>query len=293
MECNTIINKSCFTPQDRENYNIYRKKIGDITYKAAEEYMNGEATLNEIKERIYSAEDVGVHEYTFDLFLVLDCTALLEEIYKQKGIDAKYFDCMVSDIKSKLDECSVAKNIFGIFVLPWYDGFFRLTRFALGRLQYDITEFNYEDVTINDYTLKKGDFVLNCHIPSGSPLDKDLCADSFKAAYKFFGDKIKNGILPVMCRSWLLYPPYATVFHKKSNLADFRKNFHIFKVFEADNFGESWRVFGKKFTGDISVLPSTTTLQKNFIQFLKTATVFGDGGGLMLYDGKEILTRKD
>ena len=147
-------------------------------------------------------------------------------------------------------------------------------------------------VTVDDFTLNKGDFVLRCHIPSGGPLKPELCRESFQIAYEFFTDRLKDGILPIVCRSWLLYPDYTDVFGENSNTVDFAKNFKIISVHETEGFDEAWRVFGVDYEGDVSKLPTDTTLQRNFIEYIKEGKAFGGGTGVLLFDGKEVLTRR-
>ena len=52
-------------------------------------------------------------------------------------------------------------------------------------------------------------------------------------------------------------------------------------------------VFYRDFEGDTSVLPQETSLQKSFVKYLEeTPKLHGTGSGILLFDGKKILTRK-
>ena len=48
------------------------------------------------------------------------------------------------DLHYKLDECSLVYGTVGTFVAPWFSGFFNMTRFGLGRLQFEITNTKEE-----------------------------------------------------------------------------------------------------------------------------------------------------
>jgi len=51
-------------------------------------------------------------------------------------------------------------------------------------------------------TLKRGDTVINFHIPSAGPLTDEKRLDSYKQAYKFFGGK-DGEPMAFVCGSWL------------------------------------------------------------------------------------------
>ena len=292
MLSENIINESCFSDEDRQNYNRYKDKIGDNLTETVNMYMDRKIHMQTALDKIHDIDFGDLNEYTVDLFFVLECTHILGKKYEAEGIGREIFRYMVEDIKYKLDECIRVKNTFGTFVVDWYPGFMELTRVALGRLQYDIIEYDGECITTYGFTLNKGDFALKCHIPSGGPLKPELCIESFKMAYGFFRDKLKNGILPILCRSWLLYPGYRNAFGESSNTVDFVKNFKMLSVHETEKFNEAWRVFGTDCDGDISKLPANTTLQRNFIKYIKAGRSFGGGTGIILYDGKKVLTRE-
>ena len=51
------------------------------------------------------------------------------------------FDKSLEDMKWKMLECYEIHGVYGNFVGHWYDGFFNLTRFGLGRLQFELRPF--------------------------------------------------------------------------------------------------------------------------------------------------------
>ena len=94
-----------------------------------------------LSETDKAAEIAGVHKYSAELLIFILFSKRLRELYKQNGISDKiWFDSM-SDLKWKLWECKAVKGSWGSFVAGWFPGFFNLTRFALGRLQFEIVEF--------------------------------------------------------------------------------------------------------------------------------------------------------
>lgn len=294
MLVKNLMNEIGFTKDEQNKYYEYKNLIGTRMDSYAEDFMRGKLSFNEALDNVHKFQSCELHQYTIDLLFVLECTSFLLEKYESNGISKKIFIDTMKDIKYKLEECIRVKNIFGIFVIEWYENFLYLKRIALGRLQYDISTYNGDAITINHYTIHKGDFVLWCHIPSSGPLNPELCIESFKMAYDFFAGKLNNGILPIMCCSWLLYPQYREVFGEKSNIAVFTSRFEIVDVQHDEKFNDMWRVFGVECDNiDINDLPSNTTMQRNFIQYMKKGYSFGEATGFILFDGENVLTQNN
>ena len=285
------IKEPFFTDTDRENYFRYKELADSRLAGIAEQYMTRKISILEALPVLHEMDMPGVGEYTRDLLFVFACTPYLEKTYEDAGLSKEIFTCFLQDIKYKMDECYRVKGVFGTFVVTWYNVFFEYRRVALGRLQFDMAKYEEEPITVGEYTLDRGDFFLRCHIPSGGPLRADLCKASLDKAYALFYDRLKDGILPITLRTWLLYPPYAAVFGEKSNTVDFGKNFKLLKTRRLDTFEDAWRVFGTDRYDNLSVLPASTTLQKNFIDYIRSGKPFGDGMGILLYNGEKILTR--
>ncbi|MBQ9113406.1 MAG: hypothetical protein IJY05_00610 [Clostridia bacterium] len=92
--------------------------------------------------------------------------------------------------------------------------FFNLTRFALGRLQFELIPlpFNYEK---NGLKLEKGKTVINVHIPrTGTPMDKESCDDSYARANAFFKPQTGENTV-FFCNSWS-YTPKISIFSPRA-----------------------------------------------------------------------------
>ena len=112
-------------------------------------------------------------------------------------------------------------------------------------------------------------------------------------AYALFPKRVKNGILPVFCGSWLLYPDYAEVFGANSNIIKFAKDFHIFFVQIQETFRDGWRVFNTLCYDNPDLLIQSTSMQKNFVRYIKENRPFGSGTGILLFDGEKVITQND
>lgn len=256
---------------------------------------------NMLMEKYRRAEEYGKrvsnlspkHGYTLRLVFWLYLVSYMEENYKKYNIDMEVFKDTAANILYKINECKNVYGVVGVFS-SWFFLEFELKLFALGRLQYDVKTYKLKDYRWNDYILSKGDTVYSCHIPSSGSLKKEDCILSFKKAYEFFGgDKLKGGILPVLCQSWLLYPPYIEkVYDEDSNLKKFARMFDIVNQIDTGNeFSDCWRVFNKEYQGSTEGLPDDTRLRRNMIKYIDNYGFFGVGEGIILFDGEKIVNK--
>ena len=226
------------------------------------------------------SEKYSVNRYTVDMLFLLFCARPLRYIYHQNGLDDDIFWDSMHDLKYKLIECKEQHNIWGTFVLAWFRGFYNLNLIKLGRLEYEkITlDYDYKDL------VKKGDFVLNCHIPSSGPLTPESVEESLKKAYDFFG--YNGSPMVVFCRSWMLFPElYKNVFPKGSNLSKFYELFDVLEETAHDDFENRnlWRIFYKNKLDDITPEDLKSSLQKNLYTFLKNGGNMGHCDGIIVY----------
>lgn len=230
-------------------------------------------------------ETVGMHAYTAE-FLMLVCLARgAERRYEKKGISAEIFENSFLDLKYKLEECKLVKGIKGTFVAGWFDRWFDVTRFALGRLQFELIDAEY-DYEKDGRSVKKGDKVINIHIPrTGTPFTPEKCQESFDRAAEFFKEAIK-GDIAFVCHSWLLSPPLKDELSDGMNTKAFAERFDI--VSSGDN-GEGnhhdvWRLFDHDYNGDPDSLDTSTSLRAAFVSMIKKTNKSGWGSGIFFYN---------
>ena len=233
----------------------------------------------------HAGEIVGVHAYSAELLLFICFSKHLRELYRLRGIsDRIWFDSM-SDLKWKLWECKAVKGIWGSFVAGWFPGFFNLTRFALGRLQFEIVEFDGE-YEKNGKALKKGDKVINVHIPRTlTPLDKESRDDAYSQAAEFFRDMTDGAPIAFVCSSWLLYPEAEKILPAHSNIRGFMADYDMIrsKTNGEGEYGDMWRLFDMDFTGDLNDYPEDSSLRRAYKKFLLDGNRTGSGYGVFFY----------
>ena len=252
----------------------------------------------EIYNSVYESLKTLSEKYNTDIksiymvFLLANLDKM-KQVYKEKGIDEALFFDMVKDLKYKLDECKKVYGIYGARSFYWYYKIFGGEIVSLGRFQYQKDKFYGENYTWGDITLTSDDDVVRFHIPSSGAMTREMRLDSYKRAFEYYGKK-KGEYLVITCVSWLLYPENRSIYPAGSNLLDFMDDFDITDSAEHENpFPNAWRVFGMDFNGDTSILPDKTTLQKNYIEWLKLGNKVGTGMGVIIFDGEKIVNKKE
>ena len=218
------------------------------------------------------AETLKLDWHTYAMAVLCANVPVIRERYAEKGAgDDIFWDSMI-DFRCKINECKKVYGVWGIDPITWYAGFFEAKIFKLGRLEYEVRD----------------EGVYSVHIPSCGALHHEDVLDSYKRAYVFFGGK-DGAILPFLCSSYLLFPAYQkTVFPENGNIHRFAEDFTIIRIDDKQNFRDAWRVFDMPYTGDLSVLPQDTSLQRAFVAYMKENDSFGVGSGLFLFDGEKI-----
>lgn len=234
-------------------------------------------------ERIELAgKGVGVHEYTAQMLLYLSLSERLKERYIERSIDLDIFYDSLKDLSYKLEECHLIYNIVGSFTKNWFYGFYNLTRFALGRLQFEIRQYDV-DLTIDGVNINKDTKVLNVHIPrTGGPLNHNEVLKSYDLAASFFAEELGETII-FHCSSWLLDPFHSTILSPESNIMKFINDFTIIKTDVYTDYSSVWRLFDKMYNGNVDELPADSSLRRAYIERIKANQPTGWGRGFMVY----------
>lgn len=224
---------------------------------------------------------VGVHNYTAELLLFICLSKKLRERYAENGLSMQIYHDSMLDLRYKLEECLAVYGICGSFVAGWFPGFFNLTRFALGRLQFELTDMPY-DYEVGGIKVAKGQKVINMHIPrSGQPLSKELYEQSFALAKQFYKDTYPVELpAPFVCHSWLLYPDTAKFVPPHLNTYKFLSEFTIMES-HYNNGEDLWRLFDTM-EQHPDRLPTDTSLRRAFVAHLKNGGRVGWGMGILV-----------
>lgn len=231
-----------------------------------------------------------VDAYLLNLVFIINCMPTVFDRYIEQGIDETLFWETFRDMEYKNAECLDVYGKSGTFVLNWYNGFLNVTRFTIGRFQFEKRTYKHHDITLkNGYTIHKGDVFLNMHIPSSKiSITNEVRLESYKLAYEYFSDIHYGDKMIFGCESYLLHPSCAEILPNNSNLLSFYNDFEIVKSID-HKFRDGWRIFGSEYKNPLDKLPQNTTLQKNYVKYLKSGKKTGDGEGFFIFDGEKII----
>lgn len=228
-------------------------------------------------------QKIGVHSYQSILLVLICFSKHLKSLYEKNNIDERIWFNTMLDLKYKLFECKEIKHIWGTFVGSWLLGFFRFTRFGIGRLEYDIKQYDRDDYTHNGKTITRGMPVFNVHIPkTGTPFDAAACDESFAMAKEFFRDICRDVPMAFICTSWLLYPNYMDLLPEASNIRSFASRFDIIASLDdsPEKTPNMWYIFGMDYTGNLDDYPEDSSLRRRMKAYLKNGGKTGRGCGI-------------
>lgn len=228
-------------------------------------------------------ETLGIHEYTSGMLMFMCMTEKLRERYAERGIDQSIYDHTMREFSYKLDECQRIHGIVGCAFSWWTPGFFDMTRFAFGRLQFELIATKGEH-TVDGVVIPVGSKVINMHIPNtGGPLDHEAVLESYRQAAAFFAEEIGDNPVVFTCHSWLLDPWHLTALPEESNIVRFARDFTIVNSGPYGAYNEAWRIFGKPYSGDVESLPRASTLQRVYAQRIARGEPMCWGQGFFVY----------
>jgi hypothetical protein len=229
-------------------------------------------------------DTLGIHTYTGELLLYLCMADALRAHYRAKGISEEIFWNTLADLAYKLEECRLIYGINGSFVGEWFKGFFKLERFALGRLQFELMSLK-KPGAYRGKVFPEGTTVINVHIPrTGTRLDHAEVEKAYKMARKFFADAFPAGPAIFNCSSWLLYPWNLEVLSPSSNLRAFIGDYEIVRSGDYEDYSSLWRLFDCNYTGNPDDLPQDSSLRRAYAARVKRGEPTGYGVGFFLMD---------
>ncbi len=215
--------------------------------------------------------------YSERLGAVLFASKKLYSRYKSADIpDRVFFDTM-SDITIWCNNCSKK----GVKNTAWLVNHLNFELFRLGRLQYQLVDFN-RPLFVDKDSIPK-DMEKKCifvHIPQGEKLDFDACVNSLYEAVSFFDKYFPSFKYNYfVCESWLLSETNKEFMDENSNIIKFQSLFNIVGNMKYNKQGYE-RIFGK-YRLFKNRYPTDTSLQKNAKNFILNGGKLGVGYGII------------
>lgn len=211
-------------PVTEEVIEKWYKKLGFPKYFDEEFYE----ALREIKisdaitvEEYNEQEKDGRRNFLSFLYFCKD----LQKKYEAMGIPEEILLDTLHDLVIWTDIWSGLKGGLYLGELAWLKLHLSGKLFKLGRLQYCINESHYD---APDKGIKKGDAIIDMHIPAVGPLIKEECEKSLAMAREFFAAYFPEFEYEhIVCHSWLLGLNLADYLPAGSNILKFQELFDI------------------------------------------------------------------
>lgn len=273
-----------FTTLKKTEYYPLFKAYVDL-YNQDDASFNYSKTL-QITKRI--AEKTGINEFSLNLLLFICLAKHCRELYDQVELPVKIYHDSMLDLKWKLLECKEVYGIWGTFVAPWFSRFFELSRFALGRLEFE-DDPSTETYEKNGVKLGYGDWIINVHIPSSGKLNLEECMESFRMASQFYADRFPDGIAKFRCYSWILAQNHKDYLAPQTNIRKFADLFDVVASEKNPDREDWWRIFGKSYDASTDQYPANTSLQRAYLKMLSDGNLPETGLGFLFMKDGQIL----
>lgn len=218
--------------------------------------------LKDEMERICAK--LGIHPFTGRLLMYLCMLDTMRAHYAARDIDDEIFESAICDLSYKLGECRRVHGVNGLISPLWFSGFLKLKRFALGRLQFELTNLK-KPYTCAGNPLPEGALAIDVHIPrTGTPLLHTEVLAAYQKAREFFRDSFADKPVVFTCYSWMLDPFNLAVLSPNSNMALFARDFEIVEVDTCLDYRQLTFVFECVYNGDPATLPQDTSLRRAY-----------------------------
>ena len=243
-------------------------KYDDEFHKALKTYeIDADAKLEDYNLK----EEDGKKNFLYFLYFCEET----QRKYNELGISEDILMDTLYDMTRWLDTWSELKGGLYLGELEWLSHHLGVKLFKLGRLQFCFAN-HYE---FSQRGIKKGDTVIDVHIPAEGPLDIEECKNSFDFAKEFFAKFYPDYKWEVFtCHSWLLGTDLKEILNENSNIIKFQNMFTIDEQFESDailSYTFRWKI--KR--ADLDSVEPTSSFAKKVKELALSGAVFHGGSG--------------
>lgn len=133
--------------------------------------------------------------------------------------------------------------------------------------------------------LRRGDVVVDVHIPAGGRMDWESCSESFRRAHAFFPrHHPERPARAAVCSTWFLDPRLGEILPAEANPLRLARAVHLFPV--QPDPGSLWFVFQRStpIGVDAATLPRDTALRRSLAGFLAGGRSWNGGGMFALWN---------
>lgn len=200
----------------------------------------------------------------FYLAVLLACLPDVRRFHADHGVPDEVAWATLGDVGEKVGLHRRFHGVGGLDRQNWLTLHFRGVLYALGRLQFNLTE-----IPAGTRGLTAGAPALGVHIPETGPMSPEACDESFRRAPGFFARHLGVECRFAICGSWLLDDQLAEYLPATSNIIRFQRRFRLIPDTsdgDADIIGFVFR----RTDPDLDDLPQLTSLQRAVVTHLRS-----------------------
>lgn len=117
------------------------------------------------------AQTINVNVYTVRLFSLICLTEKMRKAYEKSGIPENHLKDTLKNVLYESKKCRKEKGVEGITQWHGYCAVLQAKRFALGRLEFELSSFDKEYYEKDGNILQNGDSIIRVYVPfTGKPL---------------------------------------------------------------------------------------------------------------------------
>ena len=201
-----------------------------------------------------------------------------EKHYERLGFPRETLLETMTDLPIWLRNCKRNHGVYGLRqARDWEVMLFRGAVTRHGRLECNTKHLYQFDDLVDEsgrVILKKGDPVINLHIPEDGRMDMKSCSVSLRRMSNFFAEyRPDYDWKGFICESWLLDPQLKPMLPENSNIIKFQSLGYYYDLGHYE--GTVFRIFG---TADPQSIAEPNYLQRKAAEFLKAGGKFACGG---------------
>ena len=229
----TNVQKEAPVPDDSHVWSAKNPEVNEIIkkwYKILEFPKEFDDEFYAALETVNISDAVTIDNYNMksqdgirNLLSFLFMCEAVEKKYEERGLPHDVLVDTLSDIVVWTKAWTSAKGSLYLREIGWIASDMRLEIFKIGRLQYCMSNAKAD---VEKYGIKKGDNVIDIHIPAGESLTPEACRESLSKAKEFFAKYFPEFSYKCFtCDSWLLDDKLEQYLPQTSNIIQFANMF--------------------------------------------------------------------
>ena len=189
----------------------------------------------------------------------------LSRRYDAAGISQDILMATIGDFVINVEREYSTSGKIGIANTKFLENHLSMRLFRLGRLQFCMDEAPRD---VPEKGIKKGDNIIDVHIPAGESLSMEQCKKEFAWSKEFFEKYFPEFEYEYYaCFSWMLDKNLKNFLNENSNILRFQKFFEVVYEWEYDSILHFLFKFGIESREELRDLPAETSLAKKIKEY--------------------------